>query len=384
MENELSPYMTGALSGISILVLVLSLLIGYAYTERMLWWHAAATSSGVASLHVMETDPGLCAMLWVLSLALGARALCVATGVHGALRRPAVTLQSVVVTLVALAGLGLALDLLPPDQIGFALVPWCGAAGWYLVRAWRQSGPWMGWLGLGQAALLIQGLFWFTPLQALFETDPDSVILPALAVYACGTYIGMVWLSRLRSENALRVEARERIDPLTGLATERVFLDRVDGAIIRSHNVGYDCALMLIRLENIDNIVSERGLDNSESVVLAASRAIASSLRSQDSAARLANNRFGVIAEGVAPGAANKLAMRMLAHGLRAGEWGLPGSDLLFQIAAVEISRTEANSASLFNELETALCKMANEAGPGRICMLPRRSGKRGPTVDDE
>ena len=61
-------------------------------------------------------------------------------------------------------------------------------------------------------------------------------------------------------------------------------------------------------------------MDNNEAVLLAASRAIAGSLRSQDSAARLSGNRFAIMAEGIAEGTANQIATRILANGLRAGE----------------------------------------------------------------
>lgn len=188
----------------------------------------------------------------------------------------------------------------------------------------------------------------------------------------------MVWFSRLRAENALRVEARERVDPLTGLAMPRVFFDRVDGAIVRSHNLGYACALMLIRVDNIEEVVAEQGLDNSDRVVLAASRAIAGTLRSHDSAARLTGNCFGVMVEGIAEGTANDLATRVLANGLRAGEWGLTGSELQLQIALVEIDRADIQSPAVLRKLEEALQEMADHHDSSRIRMLPRIRGKQG------
>ena len=203
---------------------------------------------------------------------------------------------------------------------------------------------------------------------------PEVGSLAALAAFAISTYIGMVWASRLSAENALRMEARERIDPLTGLAMPRVFLDRTEGALIRSRNMGYACALMLIRVENIEKIVADHQFDNSEAVVLAASRAIASTLRSQDSAARLAGNRFGVIAEGIAEGAANRLATQILAHGLRAEEWGLRGSELQFQIAIIEVSQLRHSSSNLLVQLEELLRQMAEHGGSNHIRTLVAES----------
>ena len=58
----------------------------------------------------------------------------------------------------------------------------------------------------------------------------------------------------------LRVEARERTDPLTGLAMPRVFFDRVDGALIRSRNMGYASALVFAR-EGTDVVATARRAD---------------------------------------------------------------------------------------------------------------------------
>ena len=366
MNNPLPIYLSGAFGGICLLVLVLSLLVGYAYRERMLWWHAATLA--IATLgHIIATDnPGIYTTFWAIQLALAAQALQRAGGSTGAMRRPAIVLRviSLVFVLLALS------TLLSEKHFSLLLLAWAAAMGWYFLRSWNQSGPWIYWLAVGQIALLFQ---WFLSRSAILGLNfmhPEVGALATLAIFAISTYIGMVWASRLGTENALRMEARERVDPLTGLAMPRVFLDRVDGAFIRSHNMGYACALMLIRIENMEKIVAEQQLDNSEAVVLAASRAIASSLRSQDSAARLAGNRFGVIAEGIAAGAANRLATQIMARGLRAEEWGLRGSELQFQITVVEVMKPKDSSASLFQQLEHLLHQMAAHQGKGRIRTL--------------
>ncbi|MES2360996.1 MAG: GGDEF domain-containing protein [Pseudomonadota bacterium] len=376
--SHLAIYLSGTFGGISVLVLLLSLLIGYAYTERMLWWHAGALAAALPAQGLSESSPRLSAMLWLIQLALSARALCVAAGSSGAMRRPAVALQVLSFSLIPVAAVGLAF--LPPstDLLDILLLPWAAVTGWYILRAWNQSRPWIFWMALGQLALFVQHLLWRSVLPGLEQIDAGVGSLAALAVFAIATYLGMVWFSRLRAENALRVEARERIDPLTGLSMPRVFFDRVDGAIVRSHNLGYACALMLIRVENIEQIVADHGLDNNESVVLAASRAIAGTLRSHDSAARLTGNCFGVMVEGIAEGTANDLATKILANGLRAGEWGLMGSELQFQIALVEIDKTDIQSPAVLRKLEQALQQMADHHDSSHIRMLPRIRGKQG------
>ena len=368
-------YLSGAFDGICVLVLVLSLLIGYAYNERMLWWHAATLTLGLMAQGLNQGSNHLYAELWFIQLALAVQALRKAAGTYGAMRQPAALLRWLSLAFVPLAVAGPGFGFLSENQLAVLLLPWFAITTWYLYRAWDKGKPWVAWLAIGQLALLFQWLFWMSLVPGLADVDPQVGSLTALAVHAVATYIGMVWMSRQNSENTLRVEARERIDPLTGLSTPRVFFDRVDGAIIRSKNLSYACAMMLIRVENIEKIVSEQQLDNAERVILAASRAIADTLRSQDCSARLAGNRFGVMAEGIEPGVANDIATRILANGLRAGEWGLQGSELQFQIVLVEIEKTDIRSPAVLLQLKDNLRHMTELGGSNRIRMLPRISG---------
>ena len=379
-STSLSIYLSGAFSGICVLVLVLSLLVGYAYSERMLWWHAAALSVALLSQAVLQSDPRIAAGLWVIQLALAAHALCVAAGHTGAMRVAAVALRSLVLAFVVIGIPALALGLVSDKETSLLLLPWLLVMLWYVARAWQQNRPWIYWIAAGQLALASQYFLWLYALPGLTHLDSVSASLAALALYASMTYVGMVWASRLRSENALRVEARERTDPLTGLATQLVFFDRVEGAIIRSRNMGHDCAVLMVRVENIEQVVADQRVENNERVVLVASRAIAGTLRTQDSAARLAHNRFAVLAEGIAEGAATRLATRILANGLRASEWGLQGSELQFQIAIVEISRADVQPPAIFSYLEDVLRHMADHGSASRISMLPRIEGKHAGT----
>ena len=370
--DSLPIYLSGAFGGICLLMLVLSLLIAYAYSERMLWWHALTLAIAIPAQIFASSSPRAYAALWVLQLAFAAQALRQAAGASGAMRRPAIALRGVslvLVVLVMLVVLGLS-NLVGERYFSLLLLPWGAVTGWYLLRSWNQCTPWIYWIALGQLALGAEWLLWASVMPGGPHVSPAVGSLAALSAFAISTYIGMVWASRLSAENALRMQARERIDPLTGLAMPRVFFDRIEGALIRSRNMGYSCALMLIRVENIEKIVADHKLDNSEAVILAASRAIASTLRSQDSAARLAGNRFGVIAEGIAEGAANTLATKIMAHGLRAEEWGLRGSELQFQIALIEVSKAEKSSADLLGLLEELLRQMAEQAGGSRIRAL--------------
>ncbi|MBI2724891.1 MAG: GGDEF domain-containing protein [Polaromonas sp.] len=372
-------YTSGAFAGICVLVVLLGLIIGHAYDEHMLWWHSAAIA-GALGAHLLGQDyPASASAMWAVQLALATMALCVATGSTGAIARPAKAMQYLAMVFIAVMVPAQAFGLLNQRQMGLLAIPWALLASWYLIRAWSQSGPWIVWIAAGQVALVVQHLLRTAHLNSTWTEQLQAQGLAALAFYAAATYLGMVWLSRLSAENALRVEARERTDPLTGLAMPRVFFDRMDGALIRSRSMGYTCAVLLARADNIEQIVRDRGMDNNEAVLLAASRAIAGSLRSQDSAARLSGNRFAIMAEGIAEGTANQIATRILANGLRAGEWGLKGSELQFQIAIVEIDPCDVGSATILAQLEEMLRDMVTGVVNNRIRVLPRISDRQVP-----
>ncbi|MES2413824.1 MAG: GGDEF domain-containing protein [Pseudomonadota bacterium] len=376
---NLPIYASGAFAGICMLVVVLGLIIGHAYDERMLWWHAGAVSIALVAQVLGDGYPASASALWAVQLALASLALCVAVGSTGAIARPAKALQYLSMAFVALMVPALALNLVNQRQMGMLALPWALLTSWYIIRAWAQSGPWIVWLAAGQTALVLQHLLRTANLEPPQLDELQMHSLGLLAAYASATYLGMVWLSRLSAENALRVEARERTDPLTGLAMPRVFSDRMEGALIRSRSMGYTCAVLLVRVENIEQVVKDHQMDTNERVLLAASRAIAGALRSQDSAARLGGNRFAIMAEGIAEGTANQIATRILANGLRAGEWGLRGSELQFQIAIVEIDPSEASAASILAQLEEALYDMAESDSQNRIRLLPRISRRHTP-----
>ncbi|MES2190753.1 MAG: diguanylate cyclase [Pseudomonadota bacterium] len=383
--TDFPVFLGGALAGTCGLVLLLGLIVGQAYDERMLWWHSASIAAALSALAAPEVGPMALTVMWSLQLALAAQTMLKAAGSTGAMHQPAKIIRYLAIAILGLILVATILGLLRSNHPGLLALPWAGLTAWYLIRAWAQNRPWIFWVAGGYAALMAHYLLLELALTSVAQASTLRLAsLAALATYAVAGYLGMVWASRLRSENTLRVEARERTDPLTGLATPVVFFDRSDGALMRSRQLGYTCTLFLIRVENIDKIVAERHLDNSESVILAAARAIAGTLRTQDTAARLGHNRFAVIAEAIAEGTSRLMATQILAHGLRAEECGLQGSELHFQIALVEIDPSDATTSDVLSRLDHALQDMAGHTGASHIRPLPRiRRGKHLPGMAD-
>ena len=368
--SDLTDYISGAFAGICALAMLLSMLIAYAYDERMLWWHACTLGVALTAQHLLISHLPLAMMLWAAQLALVAQTLIVVVGTAGAMHKPARTLRLLSLIFAFLFGS----RLFPQLGLAWFVLPSTGAAGWYLYRDWDQGKPWIYWLALRQAALLA---YWLLATASI--TNKEIYGMAALAVFGFSSYLAMVWKSRLNAENSLRIEARERTDPLTGLLMPRLFSDRIKGALVRSRKLNYSSALMLIRVVNIDKIVAEQAMKNNEAVILGASHAIASTLRQQDAATRLASNRFGVLAEGTALGEASQLATHILARGLRGEEWGLRGSKLDFQIAIMEVGPAELKAQNILFDLEEALDHMRTESTGPRIRMVRHTSVKFAP-----
>jgi len=350
----LTEFFDGVCAGISVLIAALSLLVGIAFREPMLRWHCATLLVGLlAQLPFVIPGMYLPAELWLLQLVLAAHTLQVVLGNAGAVRRPARIAQFLLWGLLAL----MLLRLVGLDGHMYALLPWVVITGWYLVRSWGQNRPWIYWIALGQLAL---GLQWFLVTLNTFQPYAKIMqvsLLPALAVFACATYIGMVWRSRILSENTLRIEARHRVDPLTGLSTAQRFTERLEDALLRSKSLGYTSALLLIRLQKPPG--DDQEVVDAEGDILLAAQVISKCLRPQDVAARLSGNRFGVLAEGVRPQqGGQELATRILASALR-GKAGSPGAaPLRFQMAVMEITNPQTDAAFFMQVLDNAMRQM--------------------------
>ncbi len=85
-------------------------------------------------------------------------------------------------------------------------------------------------------------------------------------------------------------------DSLTGLPNKKLFIDRLEQAIIRSREgKGGKPAVFLIDIDDFSNIDGRIGLSASDSVLLATSRRIARLLSPLDSVARINGDQFAVL-----------------------------------------------------------------------------------------
>jgi GGDEF domain-containing protein len=191
-------------------------------------------------------------------------------------------------------------------------------------------------------------------------------------LWSAATFVGTGWRDRIFGETRIRLQARNTIDPLTGLGTPLVLHERVLAARHLTRRYGHPSVLMLVNIDNLGAIATEFGLEAAESAVLAAaSRVRESLLRDGDVAARLAHARIGVLAEGVAPGqAAATVAGRILVAGLKEPLPAAPAEFLRFRIVLVPVPTEDVPPKLLLQRLNARLDQEVREASDRRIVTL--------------
>ncbi|HYW55670.1 MAG TPA: diguanylate cyclase [Polaromonas sp.] len=202
--------------------------------------------------------------------------------------------------------------------------------------AWRISGPWKWWLLLGHVGGLVVAMlflsgwadakanYWSVSMMLLLQLPP--------------TYLALVWRSRLLNESRLRGAAARVTDPLTGLASLAVLLDRLRPAVTRAQQMPHGGALYLIEIQNLTGLTQELGGDAKEKILLEAANRIRRAVSDSDTAARIGEQLFAVVAQDLQDNAqVDSLATKLVVSGLRIESTFLPGVALQFRVIASDL-----------------------------------------------
>lgn len=355
----------GLAVGVLGLVMALSLIVAYAYEERTLLLLATYLALMVAGMVLVDRlqAPGEALQQFKVRDAL----LVMGPGLAGAFlmwlvrgRRVGNLDRTVtaVVTLVTLALLALKAAaawggsgaFLTADALTLAeqVVGWVwaamvlAAASWRLVQSRDSAGPWRWWVMLGLLGGLVVSIFVLSGqlgAQSRFVAYWPVVLM--LLLQAPPTYLALVWRSRLINEIRLRSAAANVADPLTGLATSTVLLERLMRITSRGKaGVGRsvpNTALFLIEVKNWGGLLSVLGQDWNEKLLLEAALRLRRSVGDNDLVARIgggnSGGRFAVVAQGLAnPTDVTTLATRLVVSGLRIDSPLLPGVELQFRV----------------------------------------------------
>lgn len=338
----------GLAVGVLGLVLLLSLIIAYAYEERTLLFLAAyiAMMIGlvflgeqwlpgheVMQLQLLIAGPSLVTILvmWLLRSRHSSRTdkgVMVAIGL------------ATTALMVFYAVTGLSPDMGTEEgriSAGLALgwLALLAASAVYLAKqSWDSAGPWKWWLVLGNLlGLLVAGVFLGDVANAE-EAYWPIVLMVVLQVPPI--YLSLVWRSRLLNESRLRSASANVTDPLTGLATTPVLVERLMRITSRANQSRHgqsSSALFIIQVQNWAGLINELGAEFNEKLLLEAALRLRRSIGDNDLVARISGGRFAVVAQGLTDaGEISSMATRLVVSGLRIDSPQLPGVELQFRV----------------------------------------------------
>jgi len=356
----------GALVGAQVLLVFLCAIEANAYGERALLLHAAATLMAVLSvLALIGREPLAPTAVLLLVPALAGLQLLDLVSHAGGLRQARRWLfaaSAIVLPVVAVLAVysGWAL-------IG-GIVLWTSVVLMLMARALRQSRPWIWWLLPALAALALAS-FRLAADSPPYEMDDALWQAGLLTLWAAFTYLATGWRGRIFGETQARVLGRTTIDPLTGLATPLVLVERVQAARHLTRRYGHPSVLMIVNIDNLGALTAEFGPEASEAAVLAtASRIRASLLRDGDVAARLTHSRMAVLVEGCAPAeAAATVATRILVAGLKEPLAAARAEYLHLRIVLAAVPSDEMSPKLLLQKLHNRLDQEVRAASERRI-----------------
>ena len=186
-----------------------------------------------------------------------------------------------------------------------------------LVWAWRRGDRFARWLLLSYLPVMLTGTFTLASATGWLAIDFYTQYGMQIAV-ALNLPVVMVVLmlrSQHRRENIRRIQGLDRMDPSTGLINGHVFSARLLRMIARSDRLQHQSAVMLIDVINTEQVQRDFGRKAADELPLRVAQRLLSTAREIDSAARLSEQRFGMLVEGpFSAGEAASLGPRIVAR----------------------------------------------------------------------
>ena len=333
----------GVAVGVLGLVLALSLIVAYAYEERTLLALAGYLALMVAASRTLTlwlpSETQIIQVLLIAGPALLSGLLLWLLKNRQATFPARVGLGLVALSSAVMVGLhvfdgdaGMATEAsLARAASGVWFLLLSGFAIYLVAKYWHTAGPWKWWVLAGHGGgLAVSCLFLLGLLQA---SQPRWPLLLMLLVQVPPVYLALVWRSRLLNESRLRSAAAETIDPLTGLATNSVLVERVMRVMSRAHQSSTNSALFLIEVKNWQGLLNQLGAEFSEKLLLEAALRLRRAIGDNDLAARIGGGRFAVVAQGLASDEdITALATRLVVTGLRIDSPLLNGVEFHFRV----------------------------------------------------
>lgn len=202
---------------------------------------------------------------------------------------------------------------------------------------WRKGDdPDIRVIALGFVPVLVMALF---PIARGLNLVPNSILTRYGLTMGAAVEMPVLFyaLSRRgsrRREGQLRASALPHTDALTGLTDRRSLLQRLDAALVRARQQKHACALLVVKITNLDAIASVHGRDALDRALVVMASHLRRAGGDVDTAARVDEREFALLLEGPTTAeTATSRAQQLVASGLRPSS-ALP-ADLTLRVMVV-------------------------------------------------
>jgi len=274
---------------------------------------------------------------------------------------------------MALLGGVLMLGSLAPDRTPYlrffglyymlALLTYLCVAGWY---AWRR--PRVGLWVLAGVLCLTGGAV--APVMRLFGMAPTTLATQygaqgGAALQIPLLMVGLYFRSREKRASQVRVGALARVDPLTGVASHGVLLQRLKQLLERQKRTP-EGAILRVRLNNAEAIRKEHGLAAAQTAVVQVGALITKLAREGDTVARHSQGDLVWILQGpINHSRIIELAQSLIARALADCPGLPPGSALHLKIALTSAPFSPPQAVLLMGAMGNLLTELSRRPGTG-------------------
>jgi diguanylate cyclase (GGDEF)-like protein len=225
--------------------------------------------------------------------------------------------------------------------------------------------PNMRLVALGFAPVLVMALF---PLARGLGLMSTSVLTRSGLFFAAALELPLLYYAlhmRLmsRREGELRASALTRADPLTGLPHRQGLIERLDSSLAHARAQKHSCALLAVRVSNLDAIGEEFGRDAAEKALVVAASHLRRTIVGFDMVARVGQREFALLLEApVTAQSVTSRAQQIVASGLRQVE-ALPAAlTLKFHVTAALLPDPQRDGSASLQWVLDSLDLMTQDA----------------------
>jgi len=220
-------------------------------------------------------------------------------------------------------------------------------------------------VALGFVPVLFMAIF---PLSRGLELVPSSTLTRYGLYFAAIAELPILFYAlhrRLmaRRDAMLRAQALNRTDPLTGLPHRRGLVERLESSLAHARGQKQSCALLGVRIANLEAITQEFGKDAAEKALVVAAAHLRRTSVDFDMAARVGDREYAVLMEApVTPQAVSSRAQQVVASGLRQVD-ALPAAlTLKFHVTAAVLPVPQLDGESTLEWVMNSLDHMSQDA----------------------